>query len=69
MTANISSRLTSISQNNGLSNFNSMSSLGNEIQQRVEIKAEFPNVQDSYQIEQALLELSDQAYQYAHRNI
>ena len=53
-----------------MSNFNSSrSSLGKEIQQRVEIKAEFPNVQDSYQIEQALLELSDQAYQYAHRNI
>lgn len=68
--AGINNRLTSISQNKGLFNFNSsMSSLGEEIQQRVEIKAEFPNVQDSYQIEQALLELSDQAYQYAHRNI
>ena len=68
--AGINNQLASLSQNAGIRNFNSsLSSIGNEVQQRVEIKAEFPNVQDSYQIEQALLELSDQAYQYAHRNI
>ena len=68
--AGINNQLASLSQNAEIRNFNSsLSSIGNEVQQRVEIKAEFPNVQDSYQIEQALLELSDQAYQYAHRNI
>ena len=39
------------------------------IEQRVEIKAEFPNVRDSFEIERALINLSDSAYQYAHRNI
>ena len=39
------------------------------IEQRVEIKAEFPNVRDSFEIERALINLSDNAYQYAHRNI
>ena len=40
-----------------------------EIEQRVEIKAEFPNVRDSFEIETALTNLADKAYQYAHRNI
>lgn len=39
------------------------------VEQRVEIKAEFPNVRDSFEIETALTNLADKAYQYAHRNI
>lgn len=42
---------------------------GDTIEQRVEIKAEFPNVRDSIEIENALINLADTAYQYAHRNI
>ena len=39
------------------------------VKQRVEIKAEFPNVQDSNEIKNALLSLSDSAYQYSYRTI
>ena len=39
------------------------------VDQRVEIKAEFPNVRDAFEIETALTNLSDKAYQYAHRKI
>lgn len=37
------------------------------IEQRVSIEASFPGVKDSSEIERALLNLSDQAYQWAHR--
>ena len=37
------------------------------IEQRVEITAEFPAVNSAYEIEQALLGLADQTYQYANR--
>jgi len=40
---------------------------GDTIKQRVEITAEFPNVSDSNEIETALLNLADSAYQYSHR--
>jgi hypothetical protein len=40
---------------------------GDTIEQRVEITATFPNVNTANEIEQALLSLSDQAYQYSHR--
>ena len=39
------------------------------VDQRVEIKAEFPNVRDAFEIETALTNLADTAYQYAHRKI
>lgn len=38
---------------------------GNNVEQRVEIKAEFPNVQSSTEIENALISLSNDAYIYA----
>lgn len=39
------------------------------IEQRVEIKAEFPSVRDAFEIETALTNLADKAYQYARRKI
>ena len=39
------------------------------IQQRVEISATFPNATDADDIRNALIGLSDKAYQYAHRTI
>lgn len=42
-------------------------SAGDTIEQRVAIEANFPNVKDATEIEQALLNLSDQAYQWAYR--
>lgn len=45
------------------------SSIFNTVDQRVEIKAEFPNVRDAFEIETALTNLADKAYQYAHRKI
>jgi glycine cleavage system regulatory protein len=39
------------------------------IQQRVEISATFPNVSSITDIEQALLNISDQAYIYANKTI
>ena len=41
---------------------------GDTIEQRVEIKADFPNVTSSIEIENALLNIADMAYQSAHRN-
>lgn len=41
---------------------------GDTIEQRVEIKATFPNVNTTKEIEDALIGLADKAYQYAHRN-
>ena len=39
------------------------------VEQRVEIQAHFPNATDANDIREALLGLSDKAYQYAHRKI
>ena len=41
---------------------------GDTIEQRVEIKADLPNVTSSIEIENALLNIADMAYQSAHRN-
>ena len=38
-------------------------------EQRVDIQASFPNATDAEDIRQALIGLSDRAYQYAHRVI
>lgn len=46
----------------------SQSNSENTIEQRVEISAEFPNVDDASDVRQALLALSDNAYQYAYKN-
>lgn len=67
MTSTLGNALTNYSLGGAVGNLMS-SALGN-IEQRVEIKAEFPNVHDSFEIETALINLSDKAYQYAHRNI
>ena len=40
--------------------------IGNNVEQRVEITAEFPNVRSAADIEAALLNLSNNAYQYAY---
>lgn len=47
----------------------SFNSVGDTIEQRVEINATFPNATDADDIRQALIGLSDKAYQYAHRTI
>ena len=44
------------------------SNSGNNVQQRVEITAEFPNVDTADDIREALLSLADNAYQYAYKN-
>lgn len=44
----------------------SSTGFGNNIEQRVEITAEFPGVRSASDIEQALLNLSNKAYQYAY---
>lgn len=51
----------------GLSSFAGSTVAPETIEQRVSIEASFPNVKDSSEIETALLGLSDQAYQWAHR--
>ena len=45
-----------------------LGTIGDTIEQRVEINASFPNATDAEDIRQALIGLSDKAYQYAHRN-
>lgn len=58
-----------------LSNFNpsfgvrgaSANNIANNVEQRVAITAEFPNVQSATEIEAALLSISDNAYQYAFK--
>lgn len=45
---------------------NSSDFVGNNIEQRVEIKAEFPGVRSAADIENALINLSNKAYQYAY---
>ena len=40
---------------------------GDTIEQRVSITAEFPNVQSSKEIENALLNIADSAYQYSYK--
>ena len=59
---------------NSVSNMNlpfgkALNTIGNTIEQRVEITASFPNATDADDIRQALIGLSDKAYQYAHRTI
>ena len=67
MTSTLGNALTNYSLRGASSSL--MNSGFGEIEQRVEIKAEFPNVRDSFEIETALTNLADRAYQYAHRNI
>ena len=59
-----------------MSNINKLSSLGNgissnafnnSVEQRVEISATFPGVTTALEIERALTELADNAYQYSNR--
>ena len=59
-----------------MSNINSLPSLGHNItstnsgdtvEQRVEIQATFPGVTTALEIEQALTQLADSAYQYANK--
>lgn len=60
-----------------VSNIGSLSSIGNTfspnsysgdtIQQRVEINATFPGVTTALEIEKALTQLADNAYQYANK--
>ena len=57
----------SIGIKEALTRANSNNIAGDTIKQRVEIKAEFPNVQDAREIETALLELANSAYQHAYR--
>ena len=68
MTSTLGSALTNYSSNGMKANFMN-SAFGGTVDQRVEIKAEFPNVKDSFEIETALTNLADTAYQYAHRKI
>ena len=49
-------------------NGQNLSSVGETIEQRVEITASFPNATDADDIRQALIGLADKAYQYSHRN-
>ena len=42
-------------------------SLGNNVEQRVEINATFPGVTTALEIERALTELADNAYQYTNK--
>ena len=55
----------------GLSNINSLGMVSNSYnpvtEQRVEIQASFPNATDAEDIRQALINLSDNAYQYSYR--
>jgi len=48
---------------------NISSAYSSTTEQRVEIQATFPNATDANDIREALLGLSDKAYQYAHRRI
>jgi hypothetical protein len=68
MTSTLGSALTNYSSNGMKANFMN-SAFGGTVDQRVEIRAEFPNVRDSFEIETALTNLADTAYQYAHRKI
>jgi hypothetical protein len=46
-----------------------LNTIGETIEQRVEITASFPNATDADDIRQALIGLSDKAYQYSNRTI
>jgi hypothetical protein len=60
--------MAGLSSMNGLTN--GLTSSYNPItEQRVEIQASFPNATDAEDIRQALIGLSDRAYQYAHHAI
>ena len=67
MTSTLGNALTNYSMGSAKQGFLT-STLGG-VDQRVEIKAEFPNVRDAFEIETALTNLADKAYQYAHRKI
>lgn len=51
-------------------NFTGLSSTSSSdtIEQRVEVNASFPGVSEAIEIKQALLQLADNAYQYAAKN-
>lgn len=59
----------SLNPNNFKGTMNVSSTYNPLTEQRVEIQATFPNATDADDIREALIGLSDQAYQYAHRNI
>ena len=67
MTSTLGNALTNYSVGGAKSGL--MNSAFGAVDQRVEIKAEFPNVRDAFEIETALTNLADTAYQYAHRKI
>lgn len=50
---------------NGLASIGDMV-LGSNVEQRVEVKAEFPNVTSSREIEDAFNTIADTSYQYAY---
>lgn len=63
-----SSMQGSLSGMNQMANANNISSTYNPVtEQRVEIQASFPNATDAEDIRQALINLSDKAYQYSYR--
>lgn len=55
------------STNSSLGKTISQSNLSDTIEQRVEINATFPGVTTALEIERALTELADNAYQYSNR--
>jgi hypothetical protein len=62
----IAGSTTGLFNMNGLSN-NISSSYNPVTEQRVEIQASFPNATDADDIRRALINLSDNAYQYSYR--
>lgn len=67
ITTSLNGRFNTLISSNGSKLLSS--GLNNTIEQRVEIQASFPNATDAEDIKQALIDLSDKAYQYAHRTI
>ena len=57
--------------NSALSSINSFSGMNSQspqdLEQNIHIDANFPNVKDASEIEQAILSLADQATQYIHK--
>ena len=57
--------------NSALSSINSFSGMNSQssqdLEQNIHIDANFPNVKDASEIEQAILSLADQATQYVHK--
>lgn len=60
--------LRNSAMNVGAASGKNLNTIGDTIEQRVEITASFPNATDADDIRRALLGLSDRAYQYAHRD-